>query len=579
MNNRCALTFTLTVIAMMGGCAHNVIQSDHTEACEKTTTATDSPPCAHGIPVGFVYSLPKGQVLLAAFRKAITAADVAKAQADFASAKQAVAEATAKLEAAQKTQDKNKGPTESDSQKTEDQAAVDAAKATLTAAQASATSAQLKLTDAQSGAPKTAEDIKAANDAVTAEEQKVSDTQKALDKIPKSGHEGEIKTAQAALDAEKLALEGAKAHAADVLATKDGKFVETFTLTPQAIVPDGNQRFVANLDHLTSRDDTLKFSVVNGLLTTTSSQSTDQTASIISSLASAAIGIVTFVGAGIPVVPPQGRPIVKDKPESCEYVFTKAFDPTNSKEVEDINTALSAAQVQAHIVLRTGFPTPDPAAPSHHITSYLKKVKQINDDKMPIDGLVYRTPAGTQVEALPLLGSTTAAHCPLQTMPQGQSLQVFVPDTNAEFIVPAKAGALTASNFQFAFSSGMLTDYSVTRPSELAAGASIPVDIVNKIMTIPTSILKLRLDYSTAETNLATQKAALITAQSGETLALVNAKLALGTAETNLNTAELNDPTARYKALAALVQAKQALADAIAAAAQANAAATQPASK
>jgi hypothetical protein len=346
-----------------------------------------------------------------------------------------------------------------------------------------------------------------------------------------------------------------------------------------AIVPDDTRRFVANLDHVTSRDDTLKFSVVNGLLTTTSSQSTDQTASIISSLASAAIGIVTFVGAGVPVVPPddKAKPAVKDNPDSCEYVFTKAFDPTNTTEVQDINTALNATQIQAHIILRTGYSERKP--PQLHISSYKKTSAQSADDKEPIEGLVYRSAAGTQVEALPILGSTTAAHCPLQAMPQGQSLQVFVPDTNADFIVPAKAGALTASNFQFAFSSGMLTDYSVTRPSELAAGASIPVDIVNKIMTIPTSILKLRLDYSTAETSLASQKAALITAQSGVTLALINAKINLETAETNLNTAELNDPTARYKALTALVQAKQALADAIAAAAQASAAATQPASK
>ncbi len=125
----------------------------------------------------------------------------------------------------------------------------------------------------------------------------------------------------------------------------------------------------------------------------------------------------------------------------------------------------------------------------------------------------------------------------------------------------------------------MLTDFNQTRPSEIAAAAAIPVDVVNKIMTIPTSILKLRLDYSTAETTLANQKASLITAQSGEAIALVNAKAALDTAATNLSTTELNDPTARYKALTGLVQAKQALADAIAAAAKANAAASQPATQ
>src|SRR5258708_18515546 len=107
MSNQRALALLLTVFSMLGGCSHYVIKSDHTEGCDNTKfAATDNPSCAHGVPVGFVYSLPKGQVLLAAFRKAITAADVAKAQADFASAKQSVADATTKLEAALKTQEK-----------------------------------------------------------------------------------------------------------------------------------------------------------------------------------------------------------------------------------------------------------------------------------------------------------------------------------------------------------------------------------------------------------------------------------------------------------------------------------------
>ena len=81
-----------------------------------------------------------------------------------------------------------------------------------------------------------------------------------------------------------------------------------------SIIPDDTQRFVANLDHSSWRDDSVKLSVVNGLLTSSNTQSTDQSANIIESLASAAIGIVTFIGAGVPVVPPGVAPAAKPAP-------------------------------------------------------------------------------------------------------------------------------------------------------------------------------------------------------------------------------------------------------------------------
>jgi hypothetical protein len=567
--------FACAATILVAGCADHVIRSDRTELCSKTDPV---PQCTHGVPVGLVYGLPKGQVLVAAFRKPVTAGDIAKAQSAVASGQQAVADATKALAAAQTTQQKNAVPGESDNQKAQDKAAVDAASASLSAAQASAESAKQNLEEVKKGAgTSTFAELKEKYAIVKGDREKLAGAEEALQKAQIGGKTAEIAAAKVQRDKAQKLLDDDTALEQKTQEAQP-KYLETFTLTPLSLVPDDTQRFVANLSHSPWRDDTLKLSVVNGLLTSTSAQSTDQTASIISSLVSAAVGIVTFAGgAGIPIIPgatdhgkaPLAKPEALEPPARCEYVFAQSFDPTDKTAVDAINAILADKDHEAHIKLVTTFSERNPAVIKHNIATF-------TDEPEHIDGLVYRTPVGVGVEVAPDLNATSSPFCQLQSLPQAQTLQVFVPDSNADFVVPADAGGLTASNFQFNFSNGMLTDFNQVRPSEIAAGTAIPVDIVNKIMTIPTSILKLRLDYSTAETSLANQKAALITAQSGEALALVNAKIALDTAEANLNTAEINEPTARYKALTALVQAKQALADAIAAAAKSASAAAAP---
>jgi hypothetical protein len=573
-------TVKLATILAVSGCAGNTVRSVQTEVCKTDSLAMQGPsatkPCAHGIPSGLVYALPKGQVMLAAYRKPISAADVAKAQADVASANQALADASNKLAAAQATQTKNAAAAgETAAQKGADLAAVTAAQATLAAAQALVQSATAKLADIKSGLPKpTPDDLIQANQLVADAKVKVDGATAALAEAQK---QTDIDAAKTALAKANKGYQDAEANLVKIKNdVQPGKFVETVTLTPLSIIPEDTQRFVANLDHSAWRDDSLKLSVANGLLTSSNTQSTDQTANIIENLASAAIGIVTFFGAGVPVVPPSTTPPTPARAPGeaalpCDYVYSQVFDPTSATEVSAVSGRLQAADIRAHFVLWTTLSARTPAIAAQNISTYAK-------DPTAINGLVYRTPVGVTVFVVPTNDANTTKDCPLQTKSQAQSLQVFVPDTNADFIAPIRAGALTASSTQFAFSNGMMTDYSLNQPSEALAFSSIPVDIVNKIMTIPTSILKLRLDYTTAQTSLASQQAALITAQGSEAIALVNARTALQTAETNLATADINDPTARFNALTALVQAREALTKAIAAAAQASAVSTKPAS-
>src|SRR6266404_2949876 len=327
-------TFFLVVTALSAaGCSHNVIRSDHVEGCY-TNPAASGAPCDHSIPVGLAYSLPKGQVLLASFRKPITAADAAKAAADYGSAQTAVSEANGKLKEALAAQAKNaiaKG--ETDAQKAQDKAAVAAAQASVAAAEALRDASKLNLAVVQSGLPKTPAQVKTAED-------EMAKAQAQVDKDTEAYKKANTEKAKQQLEQDTEILDAKKQSVADIKATLKGKYLETFALTPQAIIPDDTKRYVANLDHSHWRDDTFKLSAVNGLLTSTNTTSTDQSANIISSLAIAAVGLITFIGAGIPVVPatqaaarPENVALHTPEPDAgCNYSFARVFDPTDSGE-------------------------------------------------------------------------------------------------------------------------------------------------------------------------------------------------------------------------------------------------------
>ena len=170
---------------------------------------------------------------------------------------------------------------------------------------------------------------------------------------------------------------------------------------------------------------------MNGLLTSTNTTSTDQSANIPSSLASAAVGLISFIGAGVTVVPDthiSARREEADRPPprtpepeaGCNYSLARVFDPTNSDDVTKINSLLHDPQVQAHLQLQSTFDR-SPAITAHPIDHiYLSKTEIDHGKVLPppdptrIDGLVYRTPAGVGVAVSPYHNAATKGNCPLQ---------------------------------------------------------------------------------------------------------------------------------------------------------------------
>ena len=52
----------------------------------------------------------------------------------------------------------------------------------------------------------------------------------------------------------------------------------------------------------------------------------------------------------------------------------------------------------------------------------------------------------------------------------------------------------------------MLKEVYVSKPSSIAAGVKIPLNILQSLVALPTEIIKLRVDYSSASQNLLTSQ-------------------------------------------------------------------------
>ena len=466
----------------IGGCA-NVITSNTVDNCRPGIKQN----CDGYVPTGFVYSLPKGRLLLTASRKQVSVDDVAKAQAASGAAAAAVAKDLATI--------------------------------------ASAQAALAK--DTTAGATPAA--IATDNSAIA------------------------TATAQQQADA---IIASAAAATYNSLNSNIGKWQEAATITQLSTGPDPSRRYAANLNHWVTRDDTLKLDVVNGMLTSTSATSVDETPNLLIALADTVI-TASSMGA-LPVVPAIAA---APGPVTCGYDLAAVFDPLDPADRARVIHRLSSSNASFGLQ----FDGTADLANSQHVPS----------GSHP--GLVYRVATTVVVSTRNLSDLRILAACPLVAPVVSQSLLAVVPDTRTEFIVSSVAGPFTTTNLTYGFSNGMLTDYTDQRPSELAAIANVPVRIANDLISIPTSILQLRVSYDTAAAAAVNAKTTLMTSQLNQSTAVENARTSLRTAENSLIQAELAGPVTTLNGKAAIVNARAALDQADQALAKA-AAASAPAS-
>jgi hypothetical protein len=257
------------------------------------------------------------------------------------------------------------------------------------------------------------------------------------------------------------------------------------------------------------------------------------------------------------------QPVQKPSPpKGCAYSIAEVFDPLSKSEVDQVNGKLlaSAAGIKLEIpALDQSELLPNP--PAQGLSS--------SEESPP--GLVYRVATPVVIRTVsntpPNLPTLDKSNCTAASPLIAQSVTAIVPDSRSRFLLSSEAGAFTTTNLTFGFSNGMLTDYTVQRPSELAAVAGIPLRIANDIIQIPANLLQLRVNYDTQATALVNAQTALKQAQIQQATSLKSAQTALVNAQTALLQARINQPTAVANAQAALVQAQVALQKAIEAAA------------
>jgi hypothetical protein len=376
---------------------------------------------------------------------------------------------------------------------------------------------------------------------------KLDDVNRGASPLTIAADDAQIAAALAQLAVDQALADGAKRTLAQ-LQNAQGMFIETASLSALSPAPDPTRRYVADLHHYPTRDDNVKFNVANGLLNTASIVTTDQTPAIIQTIADTAIAIAALVG-GIPVpgsLTMMTNPLKGSFTEAqcSSYDLQTIFDPLDKHEVQAVHNALDTAHSNIKLTL-----DPDPRTPPTVGSGVqLKDLKPQHH----IAGFIYRIATRVLVSI-----SARPSACDMD-LPKGQSIAAIVPDSRFDFIVKANAGVFTTTTTSWAFSNGILTDYNTQRPSELLAAVNLPLNIIQDVFNIPTSLLKLRVNYDTQATAAVNGEAALRQAQ-------INQLTTIITAQTQLMQAQINQPATVAQAQTAYLTALQALAKAIAA--------------
>lgn len=436
--------------ASLPGCASQEIVRSQ---MPNPTAASNNP--------GMVYALPKGQIQLVATRKKIDDDDIAAAQ-------KVATEAKATLEADKKAL-----------------AEAEAASKTADALLKSATNAKDTTAATKEELGKKAALAAAVRTYLT----------------EKAGASQKVAAAAAARATE---LGGIK-----------GKWQEVVEVSALPVVPDASRRFIAHLNHEITRDDKLKITVANGMLSTGNATSTDQTTAVILSLVQAA---AAFTGPGnlgvvkhstLMFAKPFERPSEAPTPDKCTaYSLSAVFDPTNFAEVQSALSLLK--RKTGAVVVKVDDMYCATSGSKCDIAGTVVPVVRFADKTSPA-GLVYRAPRAVRITvgAASNFDVVNDTGCDASGSVPNATTVVVVPDSHAEFLMSARAGAFTKSTFDFAFKDGMPTDLSVEQPSEFLGIASLPIDLAKAILSVPASIIKLRVDYdSQANAEITAQTAA-----------------------------------------------------------------------
>lgn len=287
--------------------------------------------------------------------------------------------------------------------------------------------------------------------------------------------------------------------------------VYVLELQAEPVIPDTSQRFMLSLDHGSWNDDDLKIQTTeSGLIKSLSSTSTDRAGDVAVEIAKAAAKVAKLI-AGFPI--PSGGEVVQaaDLPMCPEFKKRYYVDPSDPVEVERLQGQLVQEANGVRLVVEdlTTPCTVGEMIESKNASGATVKT-ECGDPKGKIDlsgrprGLLNRRSVPFKVTL------STPDGAPID---QAVSIVTAVPDSRTDALMSLESGLFVTRTYGAEFTDGALTRFDQNKPSEVYGGAMIPNRVLSEIVSIPTDLLQLKVDYSTKDRTLVENQKALLEAQ------------------------------------------------------------------
>ena len=304
-----------------------------------------------------------------------------------------------------------------------------------------------------------------------------------------------------------------KTEAAILLGKGGSGFVDKVTVTLLAPVADPTKRYVAAPEHRQTRNDQLALKTnASGLLTNSDATAEDQTGAIVVTLAgaiSAAIGVPLGPPSGGAVLnmlsPPPPSPCGSDNPRPPDapipFSIEYTLDPTDAREMGPIRSGALATPTtpleQRLCSLGANF---------RFGIAAVGKPTGTGVSGTTASGLFYRRELPYVMSIYTSRGDKPADFVIAKT------ILLNLPNESPLEMVKLESGTFTTRTFATIFDNGILTSHTEAKPSEALAIARIPVEVMKAIFEIPTSLVQLKVNYTSKEKELVTAQKDLVEA-------------------------------------------------------------------
>ncbi|WP_428564108.1 MAG: hypothetical protein ACP59X_01635 [Solidesulfovibrio sp. DCME] len=289
-------------------------------------------------------------------------------------------------------------------------------------------------------------------------------------------------------------------------------------------VPDPNYMFFLRLTPHPASEDTLTIAVKDGFLSTVTTSTKDESAEIIKK----SVEIVkqaVLLGAGVPGPASVGGPaaakgttlaatldllvepadlmdsdFAKRLPSEISLSLAKLGNPPAKPAGDsDSNTPpensgicyRAALPYKLEVQVREVIPS-DRNISSNTASAQNKKNKKGKIEKTAHAALKGKTDAKVD-------NKESTPPSPKKSFSFNIQRYVMMPNDSPVFTFDIERAAFVKNTYDLKLNDGFLTSVNMTKPSQVLAGLSLPLDIIKSIASIPTEIIQLKFNYSSKQ--------------------------------------------------------------------------------